>query len=448
MIFSNFFFKKNIFTYVLTLSLVLFSSNVKSQDYQQFYNYGFEEWINEGQETVEPAHWHSFKSASGSFNFLMSQQIAPSSETRPGSDGSRSARIYSKSIVGITANGNMTTGRINAGSMSPAGSENYNYTQRNSDYCTPMTVLPDSLTVWVCFRAGSADSEASVITAIHGDADFQMLGDGGYSPANMLCATANMQYTRTSSLDSGEYVWKRLSIPFTAYPEICSDYRYILTTFTTNKNAGAGNANDEVLIDDIYLIYNPSLALGELKFDELCYPADGSELKIDVPFVLKGTMSADNLNSEPNMVIAQLSDENGSFDNAIELGRGITNESGTIQAIVPYGIANGDGYRIRVVSTNYPMTSADNGNDITISGNTDVPSYYATKIEMYPNPTNGDVTIDNINVEFVEIYSMQGQCVGRYHDKHINIENLSSGMYFLKVKDYDGRLFTDKIIKR
>lgn len=67
---------------------------------------------------------------------------------------------------------------------------------------------------------------------------------------------------------------------------------------------------------------------------------------------------------------------------------------------------------------------------------------------MYPNPTNGDVTIDNINVEFVEIYSMQGQCVGRFDDKHINVENLSSGMYFLKVKDHDGRLFTDKIIKR
>lgn len=343
-----------------------FTAKAQAPYGEQYYNYGFEEWNNEGSSSVEPKHWHSFKSASGSYSFLMSQQINYSTETRPGSEGNRSARIYSKKIATVTANGNMTTGRINASSMSPSSSSNYNYTQRNSDYCTPISSLPDSVSVWVCFRANNGNSQASMMTAIHGDADFQQLGDGGYSPANMLCATANLQYNRTCA--SGEsLVWKRLSIPFTAYPDVCTDYRYILTTFTTNKTPGGGDADDEVYVDDICLIYNPELKLGNINQTEYMMPLSGSAVNVEIPFTLSGSMSTFNLNVADNEVIAQLSDANGSFANPIELGRVTTNQSGTIQGVIPSYIEEGSAYRIRVVSTNYPMTSQDNGANIVIT---------------------------------------------------------------------------------
>lgn len=416
MYYSNYFLSKRNLTLVVLILTLSFSHNMKAQENQQFYNYGFEEWVNEGSDKAEPAHWHSFMSASGSFGFLMSQQIASSNETRPGSQGDRSARIYSKSIVGVTANGNMTTGRINAGSMSPSGAENYNYTQRNSDFCTPITVLPDSLSVWVCFRAADANSQASVMATIHGDADFQQLGDGSFYPADMLCAKAEMNYSRTCALGN-DYVWKRLTVPFKAYPDICTDYRYILATFTTNKTAGGGNANDEVLIDDIYLIYNPSIAIGEIN-NSYQFPADGSELDIDIPFIIEGTMSANNLNIADNQVIAQISDSNGNFDNPTEIGRVTTNESGIINAIIPYSIQDGNGYRLRVVSTNYSMTSQDNGFDIEISGSNGVEDYFLTDVNIYPNPTDDFIKINSNNViKEINIFSIDGRMV---YSNHVN----------------------------
>lgn len=421
------------------VSVLMFSISfgVKAQENKQFYNYGFEEWVNEGQSTVEPSHWHSFMSASGSFSFLMSQQIEPSSVTRPGSDGSRSARIFSKSIVGVTANGNMTTGRINAGSMTPAGSENYNYTQRNSDYCTPLTTLPDSLTVWVCFRASNANSQASLITAIHGDADFQMLGDGGYYPADMLCATANIQYSRTCA-SGNDYVWKRLSVPFTAYPNICTDYRYILTTFTTNKDAGGGSADDEVLVDDIYLIYNPSLSVGDLAQTEFVISDDASPLSIEVPFNLSGSMSVCNLNIDDNEVIAQLSDAYGSFDNPIELGRVTTNESGVVQGFIPSNVMDGDGYRVRVVSTNYPMISQNNGVDIRISGGTGVNDYFAPNVNIYPNPVDNFLKISsNSIINEIDIFSVDGRMIYsnsvNHNDMTIDMTSYNKGVYIVRM---------------
>ena len=113
---------------VLLLSLGLCFTSVlcKAQYGKQFENRGFESWANfgSGNATNEPVHWHSTKSATGSFTGFLSQQIEPSSVVRPGSKGSKSARIWPVSVLGVTANGNLTNGRMNAGSMSATGSNN------------------------------------------------------------------------------------------------------------------------------------------------------------------------------------------------------------------------------------------------------------------------------------------------------------------------------------
>lgn len=354
--------------FVLTILLQLFVTTVaQEREDLQFENRGFEDWVNEGTNKVEPVQWHSFKTATGAFSGLMAQQIEPSFIVRPGSKGTRSVRIYPRNVVGITANGNFTNGRINAGSMTPSGSSNYNYTQRtNNDFNTPLNTVPDSLTVWACFRAVDASSEASISAVVHGNADFQCLGDGSMSPPDMLCAYADINMTSTSAVGSSEYKWVRLSVPFTRYPEICSDPRYILATITTNAIPGVGNSSDELFIDDILLIYNPEVKVGKLNDLNIFKPSDGSDARFDVPFELCGTMSPDNLNLEPNVVIAQLSDADGSFDNPLEIGRVTADISGIIQCHVPASVENGTGYRVRVVTTNYYMVSDDNGDDITV----------------------------------------------------------------------------------
>ena len=343
-----------------------FNFEMRSTPYgQQFNNYNFENWETVSGSSVEPVSWNSFKTAEAK-NFIiqmgLKDQIEKSTEKHPGSTGTYCARIFSTSTMSVIANGNMTTGRIYAGSTTANNDGNYNYTKRSdSNYCTTMTSIPDSLTVWVAFRANSSGTIAKINTTLHGDVDMKQLAKSGDSPADKVCATANKEFAATST--SG-VVWKRLTIPFTAGPH--NDPRYILTTFTTNKTPGQGSSGDAMYIDDICLIYDPTLTLVNIAQTEYMLPANGSSVNIQIPFNLSGSMSTYNLNKAANEVIAQLSDANGSFENPVELGRITTNTSGTINGVIPASVAEGNGYRVRVVSTNYPMTSADNGTNIVI----------------------------------------------------------------------------------
>ena len=363
--------------YYNTDNIVLKANAERATPYgDQFGNYTFEEWETESGSSVEPKNWNSFKTATGTYSGMTADQITKSEEKRPGTTGSYSARIFAKKVgikwglINITklANGNLTTGRINAGSTTPADKDNYNYTQRgDSNFNTPMSgeAIPDSLTVWLAFRAKSSSSYASVMTAIHGDADLRQLASGGYSDDSKVCAQIAMsdaKYPRTCA--TGEtLVWKRMSFPFTKGSHTIP--KYILTSFSTNVTPAAGDEGDEVFIDDVCLIYNPSLEMDYLAQTEFQYSGNGVTMNIDVPFTLTGSMSTYNLNKAANEVIAQLSDANGSFANPIELGRMTTNVSGTISGVIPADLAASTGYKVRVVSTNYPMTS--NETNVTIS---------------------------------------------------------------------------------
>lgn len=346
----------------LLLCICCIKASCYAQYGTQFDNRGFEEWANfgSGNSTNEPVHWHSGMSASGSYSSWLSQQIEQGFQVRPGSTGSRSARIWAVSIIGIIANGNMANGRMNAGSMSATGSGNYNYTQRSDDrFNTPINTVPDSLTVWVCFRTVNPDQNAQISAYIHGDCDFKCLANGGVEPSDMKVATASLSFKRTYESD-GYYSWKRLSIPF-VMDGPCSDPRYILLCATTNMNPGQGSDGDDMFIDDVLLIYNPSITMEPLASQHYL---TGESLTIH--YTLNGTMSPDNLNGPANQVIAQLSSANGSFSTPIELGRMTTNSSGSISVRIPSGIYVGEHYRIRLVTTNYPMISNDNGTDLTI----------------------------------------------------------------------------------
>ena len=328
--------------------------NLFAQYGPQFDNRGFEQWTN---RVSEPTHWHSSGTADGDYSgFLPDDLIESSTQTRPGSTGSKSVRLVPKEVGFLfwtyTANGNLTNGRMNAGSTSTTGEENYNGTRRDeSGFNTPINQLPDSLSIWVCFRSQSSTQNAQVKAVVHGNADYEIRANGTESPSNMHVATAGQTFTRTSA-NGGAYNWRRLSIPFQNNGP-CTDVRYILFSATTNVVPGEGSTNDDMFVDDVLLIYNPSLNMGQLASSSFSPGAT-----ITIPFTLTGTMSPDNLNKAANQVIAQLSDANGNFTSPTELGRVTTNTSGSITAQIP-NVTTGNGYRIRVVSTNYPMVGGN-----------------------------------------------------------------------------------------
>ena len=124
-------------------------------------------------------------------------------------------------------------------------------------------------------------------------------------------------------------------------------------------------------------------------------------------------MSPDNINKGPNQVIAQLSTANGSFSEPIEMGRITTNTSGSITVTIPSGIYTGDHYRIRLVTTNYPMISEDNGSDLSIFLNTEL----------------AEVT-DEEEVLGVEVFDLSGRIVAE--------QEMASGIYIKKYRTTNG----------
>ena len=146
----------------------------------------------------------------------------------------------------------MTTGRVHAGSMTASSSDNYNYTQRsNSNHCQPFTATPDSMYVWVSFYAGSSSSTAQIEAIIHGDNDFKAPND--FSNTSLFKGRATAQTTRTTS-SASSMSWQQLKVPFVYSGS--SSANYMLINMTTNKNAGAGDKNDSLSIDDIVFIYS------------------------------------------------------------------------------------------------------------------------------------------------------------------------------------------------
>jgi len=89
-------------------------------------------------------------------------------------------------------------------------------------------------------------------------------------------------------------------------------------------------------------------------------PAAGS-----IDFTSTGTFSPGN------SFTAQLSNASGSFASPVDLATSLslsgTNPSGTITFTIPAAMPSGTGYRIRIISSNPSVTSADNGSNITIN---------------------------------------------------------------------------------
>lgn len=249
-----------------SLSIVLSAQAINAN--YAITNGGFEgNWSNN-----EPQGWHSFKTATGDYaSFVTGNtgQFQQSTDTRPGSTGSYSAQLQSKTLMGIIANGNCTNGRINAGSMSASdASGNYAFSDPSQpNYTTAFVGCPDSLVFWAKYIPGGgnvtdASNKARAHATLLTNARYQDPETKDYSAIKIAEATSN--YSATSSKG-----WQRIAVPFVYTSVNPSQMAYMLLTFSTNATPGGGNASkkspDNVYIDDAEMIYNHSLT--QLKVD-------------------------------------------------------------------------------------------------------------------------------------------------------------------------------------
>jgi hypothetical protein len=211
----------------------------------------------------EPLNWHSFASATGKYvqaaNAFSDPHTYSSDVVRSGATGKKSLLLTSSLVFGtIVANGTVTTGRMQAGSMDASNVQNCAYLSLDSTttdshgdlFSNHIEGCPDSLIVWVKFKQKEAVAEhpyATISAAITDGTYYQDPQDKDYT--NVVATAKNAQ------IASNGFAWQHIVIPF-KYNDNDVKAQTLLVTISTNADPGQGSAADSLYVDDISLIYN------------------------------------------------------------------------------------------------------------------------------------------------------------------------------------------------
>lgn len=206
-----------------------------------------------GSTGTEPQFWHSFNSCTGSLasTARTTAQLSQSTDTRNGVG--YSARINARLVLIVVANGNLTTGRVNAGNMTASNPANHNFTDPNDDnFNEPWTATPDSMRFWAKYTTVNAGQYARMSTYIHDDFRFTDPLAGNANSADNIVGFAECEWQR------GDQGWHQYTVPFdyASYTHLGKSPKYILVTFSTKREPGGGDRNDALLIDDIEMVYS------------------------------------------------------------------------------------------------------------------------------------------------------------------------------------------------
>jgi hypothetical protein len=164
---------------------------------------------------------------------------------------------------------------------------------------------------------------------------------------------------------------------------------------------------------------------------------------VAVPFTSTGAFAPGNV------FTAQLSDANGDFSNAINIGTlpmsGIS-PSGTINATIPATVPAGSGYRIRVIASNPATTGTDNGVDLTIRFldiSLNSPTFNGGYHISCPGANDGsiDLTVNQGSGGYT--YSWTGP--NGFTASSEDLSNLEPGTYAVSVSDAGGCVASETI---
>lgn len=392
---------------ILLFSVLTIAAGIAYAQYQ-LPNPGFEEWDN-SNINAEPTQWNSFATSDGTWASLASTpHHYHRSGGRPGTNGSSYLTIYSSSTLGIVVNGNMTTGRLHAGSMSVSSSDNYNYTQRsNSSHCQPFSGTPDSMYAWVSFYASNASSQAQISAIIHGDNDFR--SPNQENDPSLYCGIAQTRLTRTTE-SASTMQWQQLKVAFNYSGH--SSANYLLLNMTTNYTPGSGNANDSLSIDDIEFIY--SAWLTGISINGI--PVDGFRMDgFDYSFALPDTASLTNVEIEAT---TQANDASASITT-------VRLTDSTALATIAVTAEDNATTKEYHLALNAPMPHEEDPVGISDCESLD------KSIRAYPNPVADKLTITTTGA--MTLYDFSGRELMHIAGPTvIDLSTLPSGIYLLR----------------
>lgn len=329
-------------------------------------NYDFEVWDNE----AKPWGWNSsttlvISDILPADRTTLTQSIFQSSDKRPNSKGATSAQIrvtiskhdrpgilgfYKPIFERSTAVGALSTGILWLKNFDPGKSESclYTNTDKGADSWA-FSGRPDSVVFWVK-KGLNGGRPADFTLYLHNNAKLEDRNPNGTAVGKVI-GSAACKITNTD--------WQRISLPI----QYASDETpaYLLVSFTAGNNFREVVEGDELYVDDMLLVYNPTILIDLA--DTLSFPlrpGESTAKTFDVPFILNGTVNPFNLNPD-NIVYAELSDEHGSFDHATVLSQLTTETSGSLPVTLPadLNVYPGCNYRLRLRGTNNPVISTN-----------------------------------------------------------------------------------------
>lgn len=254
---------------IFTFAALLCATWMNAQGVYQIPNSDFETWASD----KEPGNgWNSFNSARtddlGGFIGSIAKGQSPNPQKVEGYNGTVGVKLYSKSIVGAKANGNLTTGKINMGSTTPSNAKNYNYTDLSSGaHSLQFAGTPDAVSCMAKFKSGGSPNGRGQFI-LHDKYDYkdpETSNEAGYESHKI--ALAAIVIPETSD-------WKYFEAKFDYTGNVAPvGEQYMLASFTTNPTPG-GSDNDELILDDVRLIYYSELA--SLNYDGQDYFQQGN----------------------------------------------------------------------------------------------------------------------------------------------------------------------------
>lgn len=95
------------------------------------------------------------------------------------------------------------------------------------------------------------------------------------------------------------------------------------------------------------------------------------------------------------------------------------------------------------------LTATDISNLYNESAQLTTEDFTFSDFSVYPNPFKDILSIESTeNIEQLELYSMEGRSIKKVNSSSIEVSDLSSGMYFVKLKTETGKLGVKKILKK
>ena len=312
----------------------------------QLQNGGFEEWhkVKASDATEnEPNAWHHIMSATGKFASIVNktQHVFPTDDVRPGTTGKKAVKMESSSVLGVSANGTITTGRMKADSYTASDPTNCTFMDLSHTdvdgngqlFANNIAGEPTALHFWYKFKMGARNTGNAANKTASVNA---LLTDGTYcqDPAdkeyNNIVAVAK----DVTSMGDTNGEWKEMTVNF-SYKDVDVSPASLLITFSTCAVAGGGSSDnndpDVLYIDDVELVYAPvPVALYIFDIPVEGFSADKTTYNVTVPEVPTDmdidfecengwSYSLSSFNDQSNVLTVNLYNEDLKFQKAYTL---------------------------------------------------------------------------------------------------------------------------------